>query len=241
MFHLQVGSHEDEPVVLARHIAATGARQLVLVYDRSPIGQRYTAFFESECEVLGLDIVARRSVAPLADDASAEVQALRDASPDALVYLGLGLSGRVVGRARAAADWEVPAFTSAAGMWGHTPGVAADIDGWTYIDVYSDANRTLADVRARLGARYERGPAAAYGYDLGCLLAEGLARAPELTRRGVREGLEQVKWLPAAEGHEGTQLSFGTQDHGALHGGYLVTRRWVRGESIEVAESGAPG
>lgn len=240
MFHLQVGSHEDEPVVLARHLAATGARQVGLVYDRSPIGRRYTAFFETECETLGLDIVARRSVSPLADGADDEIGALRSASPDALVYLGLGLSGRVVGRARAAAGWEVPAFTSAAGMWGHTPGVAADIDGWTYVDVFSDANSTLAAVRERLGPDYSRGPAAAYAYDLGRLAAEGLARAPELTRKGVRDGLELVKWLPAAEGLESTQLSFGPYDHGALHGRYLVMRRWVDGESIEVATAAAP-
>ena len=41
MFHLQVGSHEDEATVLARHLVATGARSLGLVYDRSPIGKRY--------------------------------------------------------------------------------------------------------------------------------------------------------------------------------------------------------
>ena len=42
------------------------------------------------------------------------------------------------------------------------------------------------------------------------------------------------KWVPAVEGHEGTMLSFGTQDHGALHGRYLVLRRWERGRSVEV-------
>ena len=80
--------------------------------------------------------------------------------------------------------------------------------------------------------------AAAMGYDLGRLLAEGLARAPERTREGVKDGLEQVKWLPAAEGHEGTLLGFGNHDRGALHGRYLVLRQWSGGESVEVAESG---
>ena len=241
MFHLQVGSHEDEPVVLARHIAATGAARVAVVYDRSPIGRRYSAFFETEAELLGLDLCARRSVAPVADDSTDEVRALRDAAPDALVYLGLGLSGRAVGRARSALGWDVPAFTCAAGMWGHTPGVAADIDGWTYVDVYSDTNTVLGAVRERLGGVFAHGPAAAYGWDLGRLAAEGLARAPELTRGGVRDGLEQVKWLPAAEGHEGTQLSYGTQDRGALHGRYLVMRRWERGESIEVRDGRSDG
>ena len=40
MFHLQVGSHEDEAAVLVRQIVTTGARSVGLVYDRSPIGKR---------------------------------------------------------------------------------------------------------------------------------------------------------------------------------------------------------
>jgi ABC-type branched-subunit amino acid transport system substrate-binding protein len=235
MFHLQVGSHEDEPVVLARHLASVGVTRVAVVYDRSPIGRRYTAYFETEAELAGLELCARRSLEPVATDATDDVRALRDAAPDALVYLGLGLSGRAVGRARTEAGWTVPAYMGAAGMWGHTPGIAADLEGWTYVDVYSDTNAVLAEVRTRLGPAFARGPAAAYGYDLGRLAAEGLARATELTRTGVRDGLEAVKWVPAAEGHEGTHLSFGTQDRGALHGRYLVLRRWEQGESLEVA------
>ena len=66
--------------------------------------------------------------------------------------------------------------------------------------------------------------------------AEGLARAPELTREGVRRGLEQVKWLPAAEGCDGTMLGFGIQDRGALHGRYLVVRQWLGGQSVEAVQ-----
>jgi branched-chain amino acid transport system substrate-binding protein len=103
--------------------------------------------------------------------------------------------------------------------------------------MYSDTNTTLAALRDRLGpdhAPERAGSSPAYGYDLGQLVAEGLARAPELTRAGVRDGLELIKWVPAVEGHEGTMLSFGTQDRGALHGRYLVLRRWERGRSVEV-------
>ena len=71
----------------------------------------------------------------------------------------------------------------------------------------------------------------------GEMVAEGLARAPERTRDGVKEGLEQIKWLPAAEGYEGTTLGFGHRDRGALHGRYLVLRQWRQGHSVELAES----
>ena len=99
MFHLQVGSHEDETVLLARHVASLGAQRVGVVFDRSPIGRRYAAFFEAECEVVGLDLAARVSIGPLADDASREVASVRAAGADALVYLGLGLVGTAVARA----------------------------------------------------------------------------------------------------------------------------------------------
>lgn len=237
MFHLQVGSHEDEATVLVRQIVTTGARSVGLVYDRSPIGRRYAAFLESECEVHGLEITGSRTVSPVVDDASAEVGAVMATAPDALVYLGLGLSGRAVAAAKRTAGWDVPAYMNSAGMFGHVPEVGADLDGWTYVDMYSDTNTALAALRERLGpdhAPEHAGASPAYGFDLGQLVAEGLARAPELTRAGVRDGLESIKWVPAVEGHEGTMLSFGTQDRGALHGRYLVLRRWDQGRSVQV-------
>ena len=47
MFHLQVGSHEDETVLLARHVASLGAQRVGVVFDRSPIGRRYAALLRS--------------------------------------------------------------------------------------------------------------------------------------------------------------------------------------------------
>jgi hypothetical protein len=120
-----------------------------------------------------------------------------------------------------------------AGMRGYSPEFGQEIDGWVYVDMHSDGNRTLAELRQRLDISPKRGSGPAYGYDLGRLVAEGLARAPERTRDGVRDGLEQVKWLAAAEGHEGTLLGFGHYDHGALHGRYLVLRQWQGGDSVE--------
>jgi ABC-type branched-subunit amino acid transport system substrate-binding protein len=233
MFHLQVGSHEDESVLLARHVASLGARRVAVIFDRSPIGRRYGAFLEAECEVLGLELAARASIAPLAEDATAEVAAARASGADALVYLGLGLVATVVARAHRDAGWDVPTAMNSAGLRGYDPAFAREIDGWAYIDMVADDNRVLADILPRSGAAAFP-MTVAVGHDLGQLVAEGLARAPELTRDGVREGLELVKLIPAAEGRAGTTLGFGHLDHGALHGEYLVLRQWRDGTSVEV-------
>lgn len=234
MFHLQVGSHEDESIVLARRLQAIGAKRTGVVHDRSPIGRRYFLFLLEEAERLGIQVAGIASVPPLIEDATTETRGVVETGIDSFVYLGLGLSSPAVARALREAAPDIPRLMNTAGMRGYSPEFGAVIDGWTYVDMHSDGNRTLAEFRLRHDVSPARGSGPAYGYDLGRLLAEGLARAPELTRDGVRDGLEQVKWLPAAEGYEGTLLGFGHRDHGALHGRYLVLRQWQGGDSVEL-------
>jgi branched-chain amino acid transport system substrate-binding protein len=235
MFHLQVGSHEDESIVLARFIAALKLKRVGVIYDLSPIGEQHLLFFQEEARILALEVVAE-CIAPLAEEASEPVVQILSARVDAIVYLGLGLAAAPVARALRERGWRGTCAMNTAGLRGYDPKFAQIIDGWVYIDMYSDANTTLAALRKRVGPPLAESFRCATRYDLALLAAEGVARAPEPTREGVKEGLERVKWLPAAEGQEGTLLGFGKYDRGALHGRYLVLRRWVNGDSVEVQE-----
>jgi branched-chain amino acid transport system substrate-binding protein len=234
MFHLQVGSHEDESILMARYLAHEGHRRVGVIYDRTPIGRRHLTFFENECELLGIGSSARVSIPPLVPDATTQVQALMNERVDGVVYLGLGWAGREVAKAKTALAFDVPAVMNAAGMRGVDPGYGHDIDGWVYPDMHSDGNQTLAAVRRQLAQDPPGGAALAFGYDMGQLVAEGIARAPELSCSGVREGLQEIKLVPAAEGYEGTTLGFGRWDRGALKGSYLVLRQWRDGKTIEL-------
>jgi ABC-type branched-subunit amino acid transport system substrate-binding protein len=234
MFHLQVGSHEDESILLAQHLHALGATRVGIIYDRSPIGRRHLSFFQMEAEILGLNISATASLAPLAENAAAEISGILESRPDTFLYLGLGIAAPAAARALTGAKFTGPRAMNTAGIRGYAPDFAQLIDGWTYVDMHADDNRTLAALRQRTDIPAGSALSAAKGYDLGRLMAEGLARAPERTREGVKEGLEQIKFLSAAEGHEGTLLGFGHYDHGALHGRYLVLRQWQNGRSVQV-------
>lgn len=233
MFHLQVGSHEDESLVIARHLAALGCRRIAVLHDRSQIGVRHFRFLEDEAALLGVEIVGTATLAPEQQDASDEVRRTVALDPDGLVYLGLGLSAPAAARALTATGWSGPRIMNTAGIRGYYGDFAQIADGWAYIDMVSDTNRTLAAEREKRGLPIRDSLALAKGHDLGRLVAEGIARAPELTRDGLREGLELIKWLPAAEGQEGTLLGFGLHDRGALHGRYLVVRQWRGGETVE--------
>lgn len=234
MFHLQVGSHEDESIVIARHLASIGATRIGVLYDDSPIGHGHLRFLQFEAEVLNLAISATASLDPLTEQVDGEVEQVLGSNPDAVVYLGLGLSAPAVALSLTDRAWEGPRIMNTAGLRGYWADFARIIDGWTYVDMRSDHNTTLRQLRERLEIPDNRALAAAKGYDLGRLVAEAVARAPQLDREGLKSGLEQVKWLAAAEGLEGTLLGFGNFDRAALHGRYLVMRQWIDGRSIEV-------
>ncbi len=105
--------------------------------------------------------------------------------------------------------------------------------GWEYIDTIADDNPVRVALRERSQVA-AAGPIGCAAFDMGRLLGEAVARCEHLTRAGIADGLRRVKQLPAASGHPGTLMGFGTWDHAALKGHYLVLREWRDGRSIQV-------
>ena len=235
-FHYQVGSLEEEPVLLAQRLAARGLRRPAGVFERSPVGRRFFEYFEASTDGAGLEVAGTATISPVTEDATAVLARLRAAEPDGLVYLGLGMSSRPVAIGLAQLGWDVPVVANSALMFGYMrPDWRDGWAGWEYVDIIADDNQRrqrLAEEAPQMAA----GPMGCAALDIGRLLGEALARADHLTRAGIRESLESVKRLPATCGHEGTTLTFGHFDHGALHGEYLVLRTWVEGHSVQVTD-----
>src|SRR4051812_41291943 len=106
MFHYQVGSLAEEPILLAENLRERELNSAAVIHDRSPVGATYISAFETACERTGIEVVGRSGISPLATEAGAIVDRLRQAKPDALVYLGLGASSRAVSLAVADAGWD---------------------------------------------------------------------------------------------------------------------------------------
>jgi ABC-type branched-subunit amino acid transport system substrate-binding protein len=234
MFHYQVGSLEEEPAVLARHLVDRGLGAVAVVHDHSPVGRRYAEFFDQARGLLDLAVTGTAAISPLAQDAGTLVRRLRVADPDALLYLGLGVSARTVALALRSEGWDLPVVANSALMFGYGRRDWREAwEGWVYVDTVADDN----EMRARLRERSRpsaAGPIGVAAYDMGRLLGEGLARSVHLTREGLRDGLERVKQLPATSGRAGTMMGFGSWDHGALKGPYLVLRAWREGHTVQV-------
>ncbi|WP_317929622.1 ABC transporter substrate-binding protein [Halioxenophilus sp. WMMB6] len=232
MFQLQIGSHEDESILLARFLEQQQARSVAVVYDQSPIGDGYRHFFLAEANRLGCSPRLQLGVPPVAEALAEDAfVALASTPVDAVVYLGLGHVLPTLALALAGAQFSGLTLATSAGIRGYQPGVGAALEGWIYADLVSEHNSTLVAYRQRLNLPARQSLAAAKGYDMGRLVMEGLARAPALTPAGVRQGLELIKWLPASLGEEGTLLGFGQWQRGALQGRYLVLRQWLAGDS----------
>ena len=234
MFHYQVGSLAEEPIVLAEHLRARELHSAVVIHDKSPVGLGYVSAFELACDRTGVEVVGRSAISPLAEEAGSIVDRLRQAKPDALVYLGLGASSRAVSLAIDEAGWDVTVVANSALMFGYArKDWRAGFDGWAYVDTVSDGNVRRQALREK-SPKSAAGPVGVAAYDIGRLVAEGLARAVHLTGDGVKEGLEEVKRLPAATGYDGTTMGFGNYDHAALKGGYLVLRQWKDGKTVQL-------
>lgn len=234
-YQFQIGSLEEEPAFLVAHLVSRGMRRVALIHDTSYIGRRMADFFQDACAAAGLSLVARASAATNTPDVTDPVGVARSTDPDVLVTLGLWDLPRAVSVALRDGGWSVPASANSALIYGYiAPDWAREWDGWTYIDTVSEANPRYAALAAAAQADgLAVGPVLVGGYDMGRLLAEGVARAAGVTRAAVAAGLDRVKALPAATGRADTLMGFGVQDRGALKGQYLVVRQWRDGESVE--------
>lgn len=234
MFHYQVGSLEEEPILLAQTLLARGLTTTDCVHDDSPVGRRYAEAFTTACADRGIDVLASCTVSALAEDLTGPVSRVRASGPAALCYLGLGVSARAVALAMEALDWTVPVVANSALMFGYLrKDWRAGWEGWTYVDTIADDNPQRVALM-EVDKRTASGSVGVAAYDIGRLLGEAIARSGHLTREGIRAGLERTKRLPATSGHAGTLMGFGTYDHAALKGEYLVLRSWQGGRSVQL-------
>jgi len=235
MFQYPIGSLEDEPGVLVTRLVQRGVHRVAVVFDRSALGERYVECFDAARA--GLELCATASVAPTDTDVRPALERVRAASPDALVYLGLGVSAHAVGLGLASLGWAPPVMANSALMFGHARPEWTDVwQGWEYVDALADDNRRRAALAVRLPAA-AASPGGCAAYDIGRLVGEALAsdaHDPRPTRASVRRRLEDLDPMPAASGREGTRMGFGPTARQALTGEYLVLRTWVDGRSLEV-------
>lgn len=238
LFQYQIGNFTDETLFLARAMARAGHKRIGVV-QAGTTGMHYFGHFEREARFLGLSIVGKEYVHVHQSDVSGPIARLRQCAPDALLFLGMGEPTMPFCTAPGEMGWDLPRYGNLAFLriaW-FKPEALGPYEGTIWVDQYEPKNKALQAFEAKYEARYCERPWACplppAGWDLMTLMCEGLLRAPNLSRAGLKQGLENVKQVPAAMGGEAPVMGFCKWDRQAIKGPDILNYRRVRGGRIE--------
>ena len=235
-FNLGNGGLAEEAAIMATWIRRSGHRTVGMIHEISPGGVEYASNFRWYAAREKLDVLIEAYTTQIPDDLEVVLCKIRDQKPDCLAYLGYGYPTILMRPIFEKLGWDPPRIMTSAFQFCYAkPEWMAALEGWVGVDQMCELNPLLAPMldrfAARLGKRRDH-TVTALSYDTARLIAEGLARAPLLTPRGVKEGLEKVRMLPAVNGGPRTHMSLGPYDHKAYKGDWLLLRRIENGRTV---------
>lgn len=243
VFNVGWGSVPEDAYTVASWLDQKGHRRVTLTYDNAAHCRIYARWFRTAAAKAGIEILADTCVSENNDDHAVESMRVtladhRSKQPDAIVCFGTGASQLNWGRVVHESGWDVPRIMNGAFFQANYAYTHEFFDGWVGTGLWDDDNRTLRRFMKDFCAAHpdldQVAPEIVAMYRDGIVaLLEGIAEAPILTPRGVVEGLENVRMIPAAMGGDRTTISFGPYDHKGHKGmDYMVVRRLTKGRLI---------
>jgi ABC-type branched-subunit amino acid transport system substrate-binding protein len=235
-FRLGNGDCGGDPALIVGWLKRNGYERVAVLSEVSPNGEEYFRYFRQECRRRGVSVAAVETVSQQPADLATHLDTLRSVGADALVYLGYGVLA-ATGLMREALDnlaWDPPRIMTTAFMF-YLMGFDK-FEGWVGIDQLCPANQLAARFHERYVARYQSDPPMwpnaipVLAYDTARVLVEALFRAPVLSGFGVKEGLEQIRFMPSATGGPQTHIAAGPYDHQMFKGDWLLYGRVRNGE-----------
>jgi branched-chain amino acid transport system substrate-binding protein len=237
-FNLGNGGLAEEAAIMASWIRRRGYHTVGMIHEISPGGVEYASNFRYYAARAQLDVLIEAYTTQVPHDLEGVLRKIRDQGPDCLAYLGYGYPTILMGPIFKALTWNPPRIMTTAFQFCYAkPEWMAALEGWHGVDQMCEDNPRLQPVldriAAHLGKRRDH-TVTALSYDTARLIAEAIARANLLTPRGLKEGLEKVRMLPAVNGGPRTHMSLGPYDHKAYKGDWLVIRRIEGGRTVFV-------
>ncbi|WP_081809401.1 ABC transporter substrate-binding protein [Mycobacterium sp. URHB0044] len=241
-FDIPNGTFCDEGIIMARWLHSQGVKTVGVIQEDNLLGDEYFKFFRLAARRVGLTIKELRIVDTISTESAvaAHLEAVQRSGAESLAFMGWGTPvGPNILNVMPKMDWDPVKIMSSMFM-GTIPGLGYGFtldmyEGWAGIDQFSENNEVGQAMLDRFEKRYGRRPDHCYttiGWDIGMAAAEGIGLSKPKDRYGFREGLEQVRMLPAANGGKGTVISFGPNDHRGYKGDYIVVRQVRDGKNI---------
>lgn len=254
-FSVQWGSCPEEAFLMIDWLAQNGAQRIGVVWDMLWHSGEWVHYLRLACRRWGLTIVSEERVpSPTTAHSTAPVERslrmtraalerMRDARPDALALLP-AMAAPSVMQCLDDMKW-APPYVGNCGFAVHRL-PAHLIQNAVFSSLYDEDNPTAADFMRRFEAAYGAPPSVVHQalthYDQARAFFEGLSLAPICSRAGLREGLEQVKLLPSAQGARGSYINFSPWDHRGVKGASaMVLRRVTSAENVQTTGSRVVG
>jgi branched-chain amino acid transport system substrate-binding protein len=237
-FNLGNGGLAEEAAIMATWIRRSGYQTVGMIHEISPGGVEYATNFRYYAAREKLDILIEAYTTQIPEDLEGVLRKIRGQKPDCLAYLGYGYPTILMGPMFKSLGWNPPRIMTSAFQFCYAkPEWMAALEGWYGVDQMCEENSLLQPmldrVATHLGKRRDH-TVTALSYDTARLIAEGIARANLLTAKGLKEGLERVRMLPAVNGGPRTHMSLGPYDHKAYKGDWLVIRKIHGGRTVFV-------
>jgi branched-chain amino acid transport system substrate-binding protein len=235
-FQLGNGDCGGDAALMVHWLKRKGHTRVAVLNEVSPNGEEYFRFFRQECRRWGVSIAALETVSQQPPDLPGNLKYLRDSGADALVYIGYGhiASTGLLRESLEAIDWDPPRIMTTAFMF-YLMGFDK-FEGWVGIDQFSPQNPLVAGFKERFEARYGRpvpmwpNAIPVLAYDTARVIVEGLYRAPVLDGRGLKMGLEQIRFMPSTTGGPRTHIACSPYDHKMFKGDWLLYGRVTDGQ-----------
>jgi len=228
-----------------------GAERIGIIREDNLLGDEYAIHLKRRAQARDIAIVADVALGSFitAEEGTSAVERMRASGAQAYMYVGFGATaGAVLAASQELAAEGYGAVRITMSIFMGTieglvkmdgpqyGGLISNFEGWIGVDQFDERNEHFTAMLDRFEKRFDgRRPVHCYtaqGYDMGNVVAHGLALAKPLSREGLREGLEQVRMVPATVGGPGNLLSFGPYDHRGYKGDYIVMRQILNGQNV---------
>ncbi|MFN2539695.1 MAG: ABC transporter substrate-binding protein [Mycobacteriales bacterium] len=262
-FLIPNGTFADETFYIVRHLVRRGVTKVGVVREDNPIGDEYYDWFRLHARNAGLHVTSDQIVSPRVTDEAMDtaLRAIRASGAEGVAHLGYGLTfyAMLSQMARQVEEgWDVPRVTIT--TWVLCSGLDQELgspalinlpaptellEGWVGVDLPHEGNEVFRGFQDRYVARFggpkPYGCYPAHFYDMGRVLAEGIARSRPVTPEGLQKGLEKVRMVPSTMGSPGTVIGFGPYDHRGYKGADYLVLRTVLGGREGLVEELMPG
>jgi ABC-type branched-subunit amino acid transport system substrate-binding protein len=246
-FRLGNGDCGGDPALMVQWLVRKGYKRAGVISEISPNGEEYFMAFRRECMRWGLEIGGLELVEQTSPRMEYHLGNLKKAGCDALVHMGYGMHfvHNLFRPALEALKWDPPRITTTAFMF-YLIGFS-HFEGWVGVDQYCPDNPRAAEFLAEYKAAYngEEPPLwpnaiPLLAYDTSMVIAEAMFRAPILTREGLRNGFERIRFVPSATGGPRTHMAGAPGDHNLFKGDWLLLSA-IRNGKLEFESLYEPG